>query len=98
MNARFNFSTKADNRVYELWINGEIDSPDVELKENKYVIFFAHNVSIDERFTSKTYQEAFELLPDGDYHMMIEFKKPINGFKIRTYCSGSQWQISVRGE
>ena len=68
----------------ELIINCDIEYTDLIVKDNKFVSIYCNNVSIDEEASSKEFKEAFEVTPDGDYHILIEFKK------IHKSCESSQ--------
>ena len=84
----------------ELIINCDIEYTDLIVKDNKFVSIYCNNVSIDEEASSKEYKEAFEVTPDGDYHILIEFKK--NPQKLRIFSKhyeGSKptWRILIEG-
>ena len=84
----------------ELIINCDIEYTDLIVKDNKFVSIYCNNVSIDEEASSKEYKEAFEVTPDGDYHILIEFKK--NPQKLRIFSKHYEgikpsWRILIEG-
>ena len=101
MRTKVKFSMKVGKRSYRLYFDCDVNYTDVLIIDNKYVTFFGNNVSIDEKNSHKDYKKAFEVTPDGDYHVMVEFKK--NPKSIRVFSQYSEYKgpnlcINIDGE
>ncbi len=101
MRARIDCELRVGKRSYRLYLDCEVDHTDVMVIDNKYVTVFCHNVSIDEKSSHKDYKKAFEITPDGDYHIMIEFMKNTEGIRIYSRYNehdGPNLRIYISGE
>lgn len=99
METRITLKMQVNKRSYLLYIDCNVDHTDVTVKNGKYIIIYCHNVSIDEKNSDMDYKDVFEISPDGDYHMMVEFKK--NPEKIRIFSQSSNdktMQFFIEGE
>ena len=95
------FKLKVGKRTYLLWIDCEVNVSDVRILKGKYIVFYCHNASINEKNSHKDYKKAFEVTPDGDFHLVIEFKKNPSDIRVLSqinFHNGPNQIIIVEGE
>ena len=84
-----------------LIIDCDINCSDVIVKDsNRFISIECHNVSINEETSSKNYKEFFNVTSDGDYHILIEFKKVPKDLRIKSLHDASlssDWTIVIQG-
>lgn len=101
MRARINCSMKVGKRKYQLYIDCDVDYTDMIVRDNKFVSIYCNYASVNEKVSHKDYKKAFEVSPDGDYHILITFKKNPNQLRVFSQYNvykGPNWQITIQGE
>ena len=101
MTGRIECSLQVGKRFYNLYINCEVDHTDLRVIDKNRVSIYCNQPSIDEKCTHKDYKKAFELSPDGDYHLLIEFKKQPEDIRIFSQYSKYKcpnWRIYISGQ
>ena len=101
MRTKVKFSMKVGKRSYRLYFDCDVNYTDVLIIDNKYVTFYCNNVSVDEKNSHKDYKRAFEVSPDGDYHVMVEFKKNPTSIHVLSHYDehkGPNLRIDIEGE
>jgi hypothetical protein len=101
MKAKINCKMVVGKRTYQLYIDCDVDYTDMIVRNNKYVSIYCNNASVDEKNSHRDYKKAFDVSPDGDYHLLVTFKK--NPKQLRIYSTfngynGPHWFINVQGE
>lgn len=102
MEARLIFRMKVGKRTYQLYVDCYANTTDVSVIKKKYVSVLCHQPSVDEKNSHKDYKKAFELSPDGDYHLLVEFKKNPNNIHVKgqynTEFGFPKLVITIEGE
>ena len=97
METRITFKAQIGKRLYILYIDCNVNcTDDVTIKNGKYVIIYGHNVSIGKE-SDADYKDVFEISPDGDYHMMVEFKNDPKEIRIFSQESNGEMQFFIEG-
>lgn len=97
METRITFKTQIDKRLYLLYIDCNVNcTNDVTIKDGKYVIIYGHNVSIGKE-SDADYKDVFEISPDGDYHMVVEFKNEPKEIRTTSQESDSKILFFIEG-
>ena len=87
MIAKIFLKMQVGKRTYLSRIDCEVGHTEVMVTDNKFVTIFCNQPSVNERISHKDYKKAFEISQDGDYHLMVEFKKnPKNICVYSQYC------------
>ena len=102
MEAKLIFKTKVGKRNFLLTMNCYANSTDVTIENEKYVSVLCHLPTVDEKCSHKDYKKVFEISPDGDFHILVEFKNnPKNIHVTSQYSSGvglPGLTITIEGE
>ncbi len=96
------FRTSVDGGERALQIECDIYSPDIIVRDNKFVTrLYAGSVSINEKCSDKDYKSFFEITIDDDNNSVVEFKNAQNQICISiqfTEYDGPHWEINIIGE
>jgi hypothetical protein len=101
MRARIDCELRVGKRSYRLYIDCSVDHTDLRVIDNNRVSIYCNQPSIDEKCSHKDYKKAFEITPDGDYHLLIKFKKQPEDIRIFSQYNeykGPNWRIYISGK
>ena len=100
MRASITCKMHVGKRTYVLLIDCDVDHTDVLVRDNRYVSVYCNMPSINEKGTHKDYEKAFEISQDGDYNLLIDFKKNPKNIRIFSQYNeykGPNLQIVLEG-
>ncbi len=101
METILNFKTNVEDRERNVWVDCDIYSPEVLVKEDKSVaILDADSISINEENSDKDYKSFFEITTD-DNNLVVKFKNNLKQIRISTLFTeydGPHWEINIVGE
>ena len=101
MRGRIQCSLQVGKRLYNLFINCDVDHTDLRVIDNNRVSIYCNQPSIDVKCTHKDYEKAFKVSQDGDYHLLVEFKKQPENIRVYSQYNeynGPNWLIYISGK
>jgi exoribonuclease II len=98
MNARIFLKMKVGKRTYLSRIDCIVGHTEMTVVDNKISIY-CNQPFINEKISHKDYKKAFEISQDGDYHLLVEFKKNPKSIDVYSFYNQPKhyWEITIVG-